>query len=89
MGDRVGQEATRAAQRTSSEQAAPGSRLQRRLERTLQQVLLARAKALQDETLIDAARAALSESERDLGSDERMQRIADRLGLTREQREFV
>lgn len=89
MGERVGQEGMHATQRTSNAQAAPASQLHWRLERALQQVLLARAKALQDQTLIDAARTALAEAERDPASDERMQRIADRLGLTREQREFI
>lgn len=67
----------------------PCSASQRRLDHALQQVLLARAKAARDETLIDAARAALAETEQDLGNDERMQRIVGRLGLPHEQRAFL
>ena len=85
MGVRGGE----AAKQTPSVPGPVASTLQRRLDHTLQRVLLARAKALQDDALIDAARAAVAAAERDLGSDDRMQRLADRLGLTPQQREFL
>lgn len=65
------------------------SLIEARLNRTLHQAALARAVADQNADLMEAARSALSQIERTLAPNPRMDRIAERLSLTAEQVEFV
>lgn len=68
---------------------ASAGAIERRLERTLQQALRARAEATDNAVLVQLARHALSNIDSELVPDARMARIAERLHLSDEQVEFL
>ena len=65
------------------------SLIEARLARTLHQAVLARAIADAKPELVEAAREALVDVERALGGNPRMERLAQRLSLGREEVEFL